>query len=133
MAQLVEINRESKEVYEATLCSKIPKKYRNDFFAELLRQRGKIAAAYFLIDDDEGILAEAFDWQESVKGKEFWSNLENEMLTKAGMIVVKKEDAMLDICSEKLNNIIEQRDQRSEELAAIHADMRKLLELLKQV
>jgi hypothetical protein len=129
MAQLTEIKRESKEVYEATLCSKIPKKYLNDFFAELIRQRGKMAAAHFLVDDEEGILAEAFDWQESVKGKEFWSNLENKMLTKAGMIVVKKEDAMLDICSEKLNNI---RDKRSEELAAIHADMRKLLELLKQ-
>lgn len=129
MAQLVKIDRESKEVYEATLCSKIPKKYRNDFFEELIRQRGKMAAAHFLIDDDEGILAEAFDWQESVKGKEFWSNLENKMLTKAGMIVVKKEDAMLDECSEKLNNI---RDKRSEELSAIHADMRKLLEILKQ-
>ena len=129
MAQLTEIKRESKEVYEATLCSKIPKKYQNDFFAELIRQRGKTAAAYFLLDDDEGILAEAFDWQESVKGKEFWSNLENKMLTKAGMIVVKKEDTMLDECTEKLNNI---RDKRSEELAAIHADMRKLLELLKQ-
>lgn len=130
MAQLVKIDRESKEVYEATLCSKIPKKYRNDFFAELLRQRGKTAAAYFLLDDDEGILAEAFDWQESVKGKEFWSNLENKMLTKAGMIVVKKEDCMLDECSEKLNNI---KDKRSEELSAIHADMRKLLEILKSV
>ena len=131
MAQLVKIDRESKEVYEATLCSKIPKKYRNDFFAELIRQRGKTAAAYFLLDDDEGILAEAFDWQESVKGKEFWSNLENKMLTKAGMIVVKKEDSkLLDECSEKLNNI---RDKRSEELSAIHADMRKLLEILKQV
>ena len=130
MAQLVEINRESKEVYEATLCSKIPKKYQNDFFAELLRQRGKIAAAHFLIDDDEGILAEAFDWQESVKGKEFWSNLENKMLTKAGMIVVKKEDCILDECSEKINNI---RDQRSEELSAIHADMRKLLKMLKEI
>ena len=130
MAQLVKIDRESKEVYEATLCSKIPKKYQNDFFAELLRQRGKTAAAYFLLDDDEGILAEAFDWQESVKGKEFWSNLENKMLTKAGMIVVKKEDAMLDECTEKLNNI---RDQRSEELSAIHADMRKLLKILKEI
>ena len=130
MAQLVKIDRESDEVYNATLCSKIPKKYRNDFFAELIRQRGKTAAAYFLLDDDEGILAEAFDWQESVKGKEFWSNLENKMLTKAGMIVVKKEDAMLDECTEKLNNI---RDKRSEELSAIHADMRKLLEILKQV
>ena len=130
MAQLTEIKRESKEVYEATLCRKIPKKYRNDFFAELIRQRGKTQAAYFLLDDDEGILAEAFDWQESVKGKEFWSNLENKMLTKAGMIVVKKEDAMLDECTEKLNNI---RDKRSEELSAIHADMRKLLELLKQI
>ena len=130
MAQLVEINRESKEVYEATLCSKIPKKYRNDFFAELLRQRGKIAAAYFLIDDDEGILAEAFDWQESVKGKEFWSDLENKMLTKAGMIVVKKEETISDECTEKLNNI---KDKHSEELAAIHVDIRKLLELLKQV
>lgn len=129
MAQLVKIDRESDEVYNATLCSKIPKKYQNDFFAELLRQRGKTAAAYFLLDDDEGILAEAFDWQESVKGKEFWSNLENKMLTKAGMIVVKKEDCILDECSEKLNNI---RDKSSEELAAIHADMRKLLELLKQ-
>lgn len=130
MAQLVKIDRESKEVYEATLCSKIPKKYQNEFFSELIRQRGKTAAAYFLLDDDEGILAEAFDWQESVKGKEFWSNLENKMLTKAGMIVVKKEDStLLDECSEKLNNI---RDKRSEELAAIHADMRKLLELLKQ-
>ena len=130
MAQLVKIDRESREVYEATLCSKIPKKYRNDFFAELIRQRGKTAAAYFLLDDDEGILAEAFDWQESVKGKEFWSNLENKMLTKAGMIVVKKEDAMLDECTEKLNNI---RDQRSEELSAIHADMRKLLKILKEI
>jgi len=130
MAQLVKIDRESKEVYQATLCSKIPKKYQNDFFAELIRQRGKINASYFLLDDEEGILAEAFDWQESVKGKEFWSDLENKMLTKAGMIVVKKEDAMLDECTEKLNNI---RDQRSEELAAIHADMRKLLEILKQV
>lgn len=130
MAQLVKIDRESKEVYEATLCSKIPKKYRNDFFSELIRQRGKMQAAHFLIDDDEGILAEAFDWQESVKGKEFWSNLENKMLTKAGMIVVKKEDSnLLDECSEKLNNI---RDQRSEELSAIHDDMRKLLEILKQ-
>ena len=131
MAQLVKIDRESEEVYEATLCSKIPKKYRNDFFAELIRQRGKMAAAHFLIDDDEGILAEAFDWQESVKGKEFWSNLENKMLTKAGMIVVKKEDStLLDECSEKINNI---RDQRSEELAAIHADMRKLLKMLKEI
>ena len=130
MAQLVEINRESKEVYEATLCSKIPKKYQNDFFAELLRQRGKIGASYFLLDDKEGILAEAFDWQESVKGKEFWSNLENKMLTKAGMIVVKKEDCILDECSEKINNI---RDQRSEELSAIHADMRKLLKMLKEI
>jgi hypothetical protein len=52
------------------------------------------------------------------------------MLTKAGMIVVKKEDAMLDECSEKLNNI---RDQRSEELSAIHADMRKLLKILKEI
>lgn len=129
MAQLVKIDRESKEVYEATLCSKIPKKYQNDFFSELIRQRGKMQATYFLLDDNEGILAEAFDWQESVKGKEFWSNLENKMLTKAGMIVVKKEDAILDECSEKLNNI---RDKRSEELSAIHADMRKLLELLKQ-
>lgn len=130
MAQLVKIDRESKEVYEATLCSKIPKKYQNDFFAELLRQRGKTAAAYFLLDDDEGILAEAFDWQESIKGKEFWSDLENKMLTKAGMIVVKKEDCMLDECSEKINNI---RDQRSEELSAIHADMRKLLKMLKEI
>ena len=131
MAQLVKIDRESDEVYNATLCSKIPKKYRNDFFAELIRQRGKMAAAHFLIDDDEGILAEAFDWQESVKGKEFWSNLENKMLTKAGMIVVKKEDSnLLDECSEKINNI---RDQRSEELSAIHADMRKLLKMLKEI
>lgn len=130
MAQLVKIDRDSKEVYEATLCSKIPKKYRNDFFSELIRQRGKRQAAHFLLDDDEGTLAEAFDWQESVKGKEFWRDIENKMLTKAGMIVVKKEDTMLDECSEKLNNI---RDKRSEELAAIHADMRKLLELLKQV
>lgn len=131
MAQLVQIDRESREVYEATLCSKIPKKYQNDFFAELLRQRGKIGASYFLLDDDEGILAEAFDWQESVKGKEFWSDLENKMLTKAGMIVVKKENSnLLDECSEKINNI---RDQRSEELSAIHADMRKLLEILKTV
>jgi len=130
MAQLKEIKRESKEVYEATLCSKIPKKYRNDFFAELIRQRGKMAAAHFLIDDDEGILAEAFDWQESVKGKKFWSNLENKMLNKAGILVEKRSESMLDECTEKLNNI---RDQRSEELSAIHADMRKLLELLKQV
>ena len=130
MAKLVKIDRESKEVYEATLCRKIPKKYQNDFFAELLRQRGKMAASYFLLDDDEGILAEAFDWKESVKGREFWSNLEDKMLTKAGMVVVKEGDAMLDECTEKLNNI---RDQRSEELSAIHADMRKLLELLKQV
>ena len=131
MAQLVKIDRESEEVYNATLCSRIPKKYRNDFFAELIRQRGKTAAAYFLLDDDEGILAEAFDWQESVKGKEFWSNLENKMLTKAGMIVVKKEDStLLDECSEKINNI---RDQRSEELSAIHADMRKLLKMLKEI
>lgn len=130
MAQLVKIDRESEEVYNATLCSKIPKKYRNDFFEELIRQRGKMQAAHFLIDDDEGILAEAFDWQESVKGKEFWSNLENKLLNKAGIVVVKKEDAMLDECSEKLNNI---RDKRSEELSAIHADMRKLLEMLKQV
>jgi len=130
MAQLTEIKRESKEVYEATLCSKIPKKYRNDFFAELIRQRGKMAAAHFLIDDDEGILAEAFDWQESVKGKKFWSNLENKMLNKAGILVEKRSESMLDECTEKLNNI---RDQRSEELSAIHADMRKLLELLKQV
>jgi len=129
MAQLVKIDRESKEVYQATLCSKIPKKYQNDFFAELIRQRGKMAAVHFLLDDDEGILAEAFDWQESVKGKEFWGDLENKMLNKAGILVEKRSESMLDECSEKLNNI---RDQRIEELAAIHADMRKLLEILKQ-
>ncbi len=130
MAQLTEIKRESKEVYEATLCSKIPKKYQNDFFAELLKQRGVKLASIFLLNDDEGILAEAFDWKVSVEGVEFWSDLENKMLTKAGIIVVKKEDTILDECTGKLNNI---RDELSEELAAIHADMRKLLELLKQM
>lgn len=138
MAQLKEISRDSKEVYNATLCSKIPKKYLNDFFEELLRQRGKKHAAYFLLNNDEGILSEAFDWRSSVKGGDFWSNLENKMLSKAGIIVetvdsLDIEDNSLDIedeCIEKLNNI---RDQRSEELAAIHADMRRLLELLKSL
>ena len=127
MAQLVEIDRESDLVYKATRCSKIPKKYLNDFFAELVAQRG-VRLAWAFIEEGNGILAEAFDWKASVKGNDFWNDLENKLLSKAGIVVESK--SIEDECCKKINNI---KDQRNEELSAIHSDMRKLLEILKQV
>jgi hypothetical protein len=119
MAQLKEISKNSKEVREATKCSRIPKKHLNDFFAELVEQRGAMGAALFVVDED-AILAEAFDWEESAKGKQFWSDLEKKMLEKSGIIAVVDDSFEQD-----------KTDEAQSSLVAIHTQLRELINLLK--
>ena len=119
MAQLKEISRDSKKVSEATQCCRIPKKHLNKFFEELTRQRGRIGACEFVLNE-EAVLAEAFDWEESVDGRQFWSDLENKMLEKAGIIAIKTDSLEQD------------RDEEAQSgLVAIHTQLRELIQLLK--
>lgn len=118
MGEFREISRRSEQYRNATRCFKVPKKHLTTFFEELVRQRGVALSTEFVIDQ-ESILMEAFDWDKSVKGGQFWIDMENKMLKKEGIIAVE---------SESVNN---NDDEMPEGYSAIHAQLKGILEFLK--
>lgn len=115
---LVEIDSNSPIFKEATKCFKIPPKYFNDFFSEIVKQNGIKDAFRFI--ERECTLRECFAWRESVKGIKFWSDVEDEMLKEVGIISEIKRSEEEPACQHNIS------------LDAIHESMMELLATLKQ-
>jgi len=116
---LVEITADSKVFREATKCFKVPQKYFNDFFSEIIKQNG-LANAFSMIHS-EVTIRECFKWEDSDKGGQFWSDVEDEMLLEAGIMSEKR-------CNKDKET---KTSERIEDLAAIHSDIKELLNLLR--